>query len=151
MSRRIFPPDAFFQSSPILTRISYQRESFGTRVPRWITVCAAIVAAQNTRHARNLRIPKLSTILSQCRLSTFTLLRLRGRREVLLETHRRIIVHDSSAALAEHHLVAVSQVLIELRPQHDLARGAAPFHRLGKDRAVPLLPNPLIGAEHPGL
>src|ERR1700687_1240139 len=67
-------------------------------------------------------------------------------RQVILETDWRIVVEDAAAALAKHYLVAMAQILKELRAQDNLTGRAATFQGLGHGTAMPFFSNAFVGS-----
>src|ERR1700724_939292 len=71
-------------------------------------------------------------------------LALRLGRQIMLEADRRIVVEDAATALAKHHLVAMPQVLKELRAQYHVTGRAASIGGLSHGHAAPFLSDALV-------
>src|ERR1044071_2219081 len=62
----------------------------------------------------------------------------------LFEGDRRVVEEDPRATLAAHHLVALFEVLKELRPQRHVAHRAAPVDGLGDRNPAARLAHALV-------
>src|ERR1700676_2884291 len=66
-------------------------------------------------------------------------------RQVILKTDGRIVVKNAATAFAKHHLVAMPQILKELRAKYNLTSRAASLQDFGDGPAVPFFSDALVG------
>src|SRR5260370_19880725 len=89
-----------------------------------MTVCADRVApaSSNPRRMRAMTCMLAQTLPVHAE----TTLLVRMNCNVMLEAHRRVVIEDAAATLAEQQLAAMPQILKKLRTQHDLTSPAPP-------------------------
>src|SRR6266481_3469646 len=64
--------------------------------------------------------------------------------DVVLEAHWRALGENAPAAFTEHQLIALLQLLKELRTKRDVACGAASLGGFSESRAMPLPADALV-------